>query len=64
MATLTLYPLTLAPSLAYYKPCLMPCTSLGGRVVIRLACGGMEQTMGDVAAAWSVIQKEAMAILP
>jgi len=44
--------------------CFIIHTKLGGRVVIRLACGGMEQTMEDVAAAWSVIQKEAMAILP
>jgi len=36
--------------------CFVIHTKLGGEVVIRMACGGMEQSQEDVLAAWGVIE--------
>ena len=39
--------------------CFVIHTKLGGRVVLRMACGGAEQTPAHVEAAWDVIEAEA-----
>ena len=36
---------------------------MGGRKVLRFACGGIEQTEADVMEAWSVIKCEAKALV-
>ena len=39
--------------------CFIIHTRLGGEVVLRFACGGVEQTLADVKQAWGVISNEA-----
>ena len=37
--------------------CFIIHTKLGGKIVLRIACGGIEQTEDDVINAWNVISK-------
>ena len=39
--------------------CFIIHTKLGGKIVLRIACGGIEQTEEDIINAWKVISKTA-----